>query len=161
MISTTNKKDDSAISGLLGNLTRPRQSEKVIPNALEKGVFTIEAGSYVCAKVNSVPDSGEHFMVSKDNTEITVVTREENVKYLDLLEIGKERYGIILPASASSSRTSDFLAAISSALSGAGLDFLILSTYSKDYLLVKVSLLGQARQALLSLGMTEMPSRKG
>ena len=48
-----------------------------------------------------------------------------------------------------------FLAAVSEAISAAGMDILIVSTYSKDYIMVKKNLTQKTKKILLSLGFQE------
>lgn len=47
------------------------------------------------------------------------------------------------------------MATVSGAIAEAGMNILIVSTYSKDYVMVKADKLGKAREVLIGLGFTE------
>ena len=116
--------------------------------------FSIEDGMFVYAKVKSWPDEN-HFMVTKDGDEITVVTQSENVTTLDLIERNKDDYRLIALNVAIPFYCVGFLARISQAIADSGMNILIVSTYSKDYVLVKADQLEDARDTLLKLGFSE------
>jgi hypothetical protein len=112
----------------------------------------LHEGRYIVVKVKTSPPIDDHFMVSKDQDEITVVTKEENLGKLDLIEKNKDFYvafelKISLPFYAVG-----FLAAVTGAMGDRGMNNLVISTYSKDYLFVRVEHLEKATQALLDLG---------
>lgn len=147
------KKEERPITNLLGNLTRSQQNE--IEEMLHKSTFVIHHGHYVYAKVNSKPEKGKHLMVFDDDSEITVITKEENLRDLDLLERNKEDYALIrLTPSAPSSI--GFLAAISDVLAKQKISIMSVSSYSKDYLLINVKHLENAKKALTTLGLKEL-----
>ena len=119
---------------------------------IESSSFALHEGRYIYAKVKTAPAIDDHFMVSKDQDEVTVVTKEENLGKLDLIEKNKDFYvafelKISLPFYAVG-----FLAAVTSAMGDRGMNNLVISTYSKDYLLVREEYLEKATQALLDLG---------
>jgi len=51
--------------------------------------FQTQPGVYVYAKVRSFSEVDDHFLVAKDNDEITVVTLERNLESLALIERNK------------------------------------------------------------------------
>lgn len=53
---------------------------------IEQSSFIIQEGVYVYTQVKTAPQIDKHFLVSKDQDEITVVTRSENLPELDLIE---------------------------------------------------------------------------
>lgn len=112
-------------------------------------------GTFVYAKVKKVPQSGDHFMVSQDKDEITVVTLEENLDSLDIVERNKESYSLISLNVSVPFYAVGFLAAVSTAIAKGGMNILIVSTYSKDYILIKKEKLDNARQTLTDLGFKE------
>jgi hypothetical protein len=119
---------------------------------IESSTFVFQDGRFIVAKVKTAPAIDDHFMVSKDRDEITVVTKEENLEKLDLIEKNKDFYvafelKISLPFYAVG-----FLAAVTGAMGERGMNNLVISTYSKDYLFVRVEHLEKAQQALLDLG---------
>lgn len=57
--------------------------------------FRVEDGVYVYAKVATLSNINEHFMVTSDKDEITVVTKEKNLGSLDLIERNMDNYKLI------------------------------------------------------------------
>jgi hypothetical protein len=110
----------------------------------------IHKGRYAYLKAESVPE-GKHFMISRDETETTVVTEErfvesvpykEAVKWFKLFEIKVSAPFIAL----------GFLAKIAQTVADEGLNILIVSTFSKDYILVREETQERAASALAALG---------
>jgi len=127
-----------------------------IENILQASSFQIEAGRFVYAKVAQVPDADVHFMICQDADEITVVTKEENVEGLKLIERNKDTYKLIALNVSVPFYSVGFLAAVSGAIAAAGMNILIVSTYSKDYILIKDDQIENARTALHKLGLQEI-----
>jgi hypothetical protein len=122
---------------------------------IRRSSFEVIEGRFIYAKVSAYPREDIHFMVSKDSDEITVVTKAVNLGKLRLIEKNKETYTLIALNVAIPFYSVGFLAAVSKAIADRGLDILIISTYSRDYILVKKSELGKARPALKELGFQE------
>ncbi|MCL4419084.1 ACT domain-containing protein [Patescibacteria group bacterium] len=99
--------------------------------------FILHEGRFVYAKVEIAPPTGKHFLISKDSDEITVVTKEENIGELDLIEKNKDYYSLIELKVSLPFYAVGFLATVSSAIANKGMNILIVSTYSKDYILVR------------------------
>lgn len=123
---------------------------------IEQSSFEIQDGIYIYAKVSSKP-STDHFMISQDKDEITVVTTEDKLGELDLIERNKDNYKLIALNVSVPFYSVGFLATVSSAIAKGGMNILIISTYSKDYIMVKEDRLEEAKEVLLSLGFTERP----
>lgn len=121
---------------------------------IEQSNFEIKDGFYVYAKVALKPNT-DHFMVSQDTDEITVITTEDKLSQLDLTERNKDNYKLIALSVSIPFYSVGFLATVSGAIAKAGLNILIVSTYSKDYIMVKEDKLGKAKEVLLSLGFKE------
>jgi hypothetical protein len=119
---------------------------------IDSSTFTLHDGRYIVAKVKTAPPIDDHFMVSKDQDEITVVTREENLSKLDLIEKNKDFYVALELKVSLPFYAVGFLAAVTNAIGSRGMNNLVISTYSKDYLFVRVEHLEKATQALLDLG---------
>ncbi|MCW5824575.1 MAG: ACT domain-containing protein [Cyanobacteria bacterium TGS_CYA1] len=120
---------------------------------LSNSTFVIEPGVYIYTKVNSMPCKDEHFLVAKDADEITVVTRQGNLDKLDLIERNKDDYCLIALNVSIPFYSVGFLATVSSAFAAKGHNILIVSTYSKDYLMVRDDLRKDAEEILTSLGL--------
>lgn len=76
-------------------------------------------------------------MVTRDAMEITVVTREENLGDLDVIAVNADRWLLLAIDCANPFYCVGFIAKISAALSGAGFDILVVSTFSCDWVFVK------------------------
>ncbi|HLD20847.1 MAG TPA: ACT domain-containing protein [Patescibacteria group bacterium] len=116
--------------------------------------FVIKDGIFVYAKVKNWPN-GNHFMVAKDEDEITVVTESRNLPLLDLIERNKDDYRLIALNVSIPFYCIGFLAKVSETIAECGMNILIVSTYSKDYILVKADRIIDARNTLLKLGFSE------
>lgn len=132
------------------------QITKEAREILSNSTFVIEPGVYVYTKVRCVPDSGEHFLVTKDKDEITVVTLQENLGQLDLIERNKDDYCLIALNVSIPFYSVGFLAAISSAFAEHGHNILIVSTYSKDYVMVRNDLRDKGSIILENMGLREL-----
>ncbi|MBU1177610.1 ACT domain-containing protein [Patescibacteria group bacterium] len=128
-----------------------RELAEIIKNS----TFTVAAGRFVYIKAASLPTGGGHFMVTQDQDEITVVTQEDNLSQVDFIEKNKDFYKLIALNVSVPFYCVGFLEAISEGISAAGLNILIISTYSKDYIMVKDDCWFQARKVLLKLGFQE------
>ena len=126
--------------------------DKKLNEIIKKSTFEIQEGRFVYAKVRTPPEINRHFMISQDEDEITVVTREENLEDLDLIEKNKEFYKLIALNVAVPFYSVGFLATVSGAIAKEGMNILIVSTYSKDYIMVKEECLEKAKKVLLELG---------
>lgn len=115
--------------------------------------FEIKQGSYIYAKVAEVPAATENFfMVSRDEDEITVVAQESEAGKLKILEKNKDTYALIALNVSVPFYSVGFLAAVTHAIAEAGMNILVVSTYSKDYIMVKSDCARRAADELLKLG---------
>lgn len=125
---------------------------KGIDEIIKQSSFSFHAGRYIYAKASKAPPVGNHFLVSKDKDEVTVVTKEENLKELELIEKNKDFYSLIELKVSVPFYAVGFLATVSEAIAKEGMNILIVSTYSKDYILVREGHINKAIKILLSLG---------
>ena len=126
-----------------------------IEKIIRESTFKVEKGRFAYAKVLKTPDAENHFMVSKDADEITVVTKEENLSKLTLVERNRDFYRLIALNVSIPFYSVGFLATVSQAIAKEGVNILIVSTYSKDYILVKDDMIENARSVLSKLGFQE------
>lgn len=126
-----------------------------ITEIIKESTFEVQEGRYIYGRVKSIPKVGNHFMVTKDEDEVTVVTKEENLDRLELLERYKDNYSLIALNVSIPFYSVGFLATVSEAVAKEGMNILIVSTYSKDYILVKEDKLDKAKKVLFSLGFKE------
>jgi hypothetical protein len=125
-----------------------------VKDILEQSSFTVIPGVWLCVKVRTVPQA-RHFMIAQDNDEITVVTEKERVGELDTIERNKDERSLISLNVSIPFYSVGFLAAISSAIAEAGMNILIISTFSKDYILINQDSLEKAKDVLLKLDIKE------
>ncbi len=111
----------------------------------------VKPGRYAYLKADSLVETKGHFLVSQDQDEITVVTKEENlgtvehsdeVKWFKLCEVKVSKPFLV----------KGFIAAITGAIANADLNVLVVSTFSKDYILVREETAPKAINALEVLG---------
>lgn len=121
----------------------------------KKSSFAVSKELYVYAKVKSVDSMTPHFMVSQDKDEITVVTEEKNIPALDVIEKNGNLWRLV-SLNLDTPFMAGTLAALNSACAAKGLNNLVVSTYSKDYLIVKDSQTAQIKQVLETLGFSEV-----
>lgn len=115
--------------------------------------FEIFPDIYIYAKVGAVPSCpADHFMVTADLDEYTVVTKSDNLSQLLLIERNKDDYRLISLNVSVPFYSVGFLAVVADAFAQGGMNILMVSTYSKDYLLVRADLIYQAEQILLTMG---------
>ena len=110
----------------------------------------VHSGRYAYLKAQETAINN-HFLVSKDKDEITVVTEEanvpnvqygEDVKWFKLIEIK-----VSLPFLAKG-----FLAKVTKTIAYEDLNVLVVSTFSKDYILVREETYEVAVEALKKVG---------
>lgn len=122
---------------------------------IAQSTFGIVPGVFVYAKVRRVDASADHFLITRDADEITVVTSAAKLAALDLIERNKDDYCLIAMNVAVPFYSVGFLATVSDAFAKNGMNILLVSTYSKDYMLVRHDLLAEAKGVLSSLGFQE------
>lgn len=123
-----------------------------INKIIQNSTYKIAEGIFIYAKVKEMPQNGGHFMVSKDTDEITVVTEEKNLGGLEIVERNKENYKLIALNVSTPFYAVGFLATVTSAIAKEGMNVLVVSTYSKDYILVKEENILKTEEILLKLG---------
>ena len=76
-------------------------------------------------------------MITRDAYETTVVTTEDLLGDVEVLDINADRWLLLAIDCANPFYCVGFIAKISAALSGAGMDILVVSTFSCDWVFVK------------------------
>jgi hypothetical protein len=94
---------------------------------------------------------GAPFLIVEDRDEVTVVVREDDVDGTPYL--AREGWYRLLEVRVAQPFTAvGFLASITDAIAARGLNVLVVSTFSKDYLLVRDASVQSAIEALRGLG---------
>ena len=95
-------------------------------------------------------------MVTRDELETTVVTEVEHLRHVEVLERNADRWQLLTIDCASPFYSVGFIARISEVLSGAGIDILVVSTFSRDWVLVKEEDGPKAAALLEGIGLTNI-----
>ena len=110
------------------------------------------AGTYRYVSARSGLHTARHLMITRDARETTVVTTEEQLGDVDVVAMNADRWMLLAIDCANPFYCVGFIAKISAALSGAGLDILVVSTFSCDWVFVKESDAERAATLLRGLG---------
>ena len=94
---------------------------------------------------------GDHFLVSKDADEVTIVTEEKNMDSVNFSQATK-RFKLYEIRPVTPFLAVGFIATVTRAIADQELNVLVVSTYSKDYILVKEETSNNAAEALKKLG---------
>ena len=113
-------------------------------------------GVYVWAQVRDVGDEGKHLLIARDEKETTVVTSPENVASLDVIETNRDRWLLLSIDCANPFYCVGFIADIAARLGAAGLDILVISTFSRDLFFVKEEEGERAAGVLRGMGMAQV-----
>jgi hypothetical protein len=118
----------------------------------------LHRGRYAYLQVKGKENLGEHFLVSQDKDEVTVITEEANVskvrytkevKWFKLIEV---RIAAEFTKTDYWAKLLGFWATVTGAIADAGLNILTVSTFSKDYMLIREEKIDIAVAALKKLG---------
>lgn len=121
---------------------------------METSTYTLDGKSYYYCKVATMPASlGKHLLVSKDDMEITVVTSDPSD--LDLIEKNENKWALI-DFKPSAAYVKGTILLLAEALFNIDSNILVISTYSKDYTLVKEQDLEKVENALVDIGVRRM-----
>ena len=116
------------------------------------------AGTYRFVSARGVAHPEKHLMITRDEFELTVVTKEEHLGDVDVLDINADRWLLLAIDCANPFYCVGFIARISAALSGAGMDILVVSTFSCDWVFVKEADGPRAAELLRAAGFRESPA---
>jgi hypothetical protein len=124
-----------------------------ISSVLRTSRFEVLEGTYVFVKSAHLPSVANHFLVVNDGEETTVVTRVENLDGLSVVERNADELALIALNVSVPFYAVGFLASVSSALARLGINLLIVSAFSRDFVLVRRDRVGDAESALVELGL--------
>ncbi|MBI2581460.1 ACT domain-containing protein [Candidatus Woesearchaeota archaeon] len=110
----------------------------------------VHKGRYAYLKMRKTP-AGTYFMVAKDSDEITIVAEEKQLGGLTY-ESAIKWFKLIEFRVAKPFVSTGFLAKISQAIAQRGINLLIVSTFSKDYVLVREERVNDTVAALRKAG---------
>lgn len=122
---------------------------------IKTSTFKVHDGSWVYAKVAGQPKLDDCFMLSRDDDEVTAVFEASKSSNFEVIDQNKDLRKLIEIKVSAPFYAVGFLAAITKVISSKGCNNLLVSTYSKDYVLVTEAQFETAKQALLELGFKE------
>lgn len=114
--------------------------------------FYLEPEVFYFVDAVSVGDPKLHRLICRDDKEITVVTTEVGLADLTIRSQNKEQWRLLVINCANPFYCVGFLQSIASAMTAVGLDILLVSTFSRDYVFVKNQQTEQAMAVLLDIG---------
>jgi hypothetical protein len=120
--------------------------------------FSIDEVTYVYVSVNEVQQAEQHLMVLRDGNETTVVTSIENVPLPGTIQVNKEKWRLLNIRCGNPFYCVGFIASITNAFANAGIDIVIISSFSNDLVLVMQQDLEKAAAVLVSIGFTSKTS---
>jgi hypothetical protein len=119
---------------------------------IDSSWFTIDEGTYVYTHVKEVTHAEKHLMVVREVDEITVLTEISNLPAVNYLQGNKENWKLINIRCGNPFYCVGFIAHITGVLANAGIDIVLISTFSKDLVLVIEKDLQQAVSILIEVG---------
>lgn len=119
---------------------------------IDSSWFTIDEGTYVYTHVKEVTDAEKHLMVVRDVDEITVLTEISNLPDINYLQRNKENWKLINIRCGNPFYCVGFIAHITGMLANAGIDIVLVSTFSKDLVLVMENDLKDTVSVLVGAG---------
>ncbi|WP_306520744.1 ACT domain-containing protein [Rheinheimera sp.] len=114
--------------------------------------FYIEPDIFYYVAALDVKTPELHRLICRDDKEITVVTTEAGLTDLTIQSQNQEQWRLLVINCANPFYCVGFLQSISSAMTAAGLDILLISTFSRDYVFVAQHHLAQAVVILQNIG---------
>lgn len=122
-----------------------------LEQVIRESVISVVNGRYAVAKVRDIKNINSHFAICQDETETTVITAEEFLSEIE--PIAMETWFKLIEIRVSQPfGAPGFLATASTAIARFGVNVFIVSTFSKDYILLRENDLGLGLRALDALG---------
>ncbi|HEX6085016.1 MAG TPA: ACT domain-containing protein [Thermoanaerobaculia bacterium] len=108
------------------------------------------AGTYRWASVRAVRNCERHLLIARDEKETTVVT--QHLDDVDVIDVNPDAWLLVSIDCANPFYCAGFISRISAPLSAAGIDILVISTFSRDWLFVKQDEAARAAAVLVDAG---------
>lgn len=125
-----------------------------IDEIIKNSSFKIVDGYYNVAKVSGECDADKCFMIVKDDLETTVIY--DRKQKIDKIISEQIDYKLIAINVAVPFFSTGFIATISSSFSKNNISVLVVSTFSRDYFMVKTENLYKAEMILIKLGLIKL-----
>lgn len=124
-----------------------------LEEAIRKSPAIVHREPYTVAKVRRPPVQGDHFAVFMDESETTVITRESQLQRCEVLDV-EQPFALIEFRVSVPFQAPGFLARICGCLGACGINVLVYSTFSRDYVLVRYDDLDVTVRVLREAGFT-------
>jgi hypothetical protein len=118
---------------------------------MRNSLASVMPGRFAMVKVQEIEKEANYFFLANDGEENTMVVKEANLSQVRYEEIQKW-FKLIRLAVSVPFFSVGFLAKVASAIADRGINILIISTYSNDYLLIRENDVEAAFEALKALG---------
>lgn len=130
----------------------PEQPTVALDEVIRSSWFTVEPGNFVYTRVREVGDPSPHLLVIHEREDITVVTEEQNLRALGVIDRNAESWKLITVRCGNPFYCVGFIAYITGALARKGIDIVLTSSFSNDLILVMEKNLAAAHETLLEIG---------
>ena len=128
---------------------------ETLKSIINSSSFLVHPGEYVYAKVSGQPKLEDAFMLSRDEDEVTAVFDKPNINKFEIIEQNKDLRKLIEIKISKPFYATGFIAAVTQAISSKGCNNLVVSTYSKDYVLLTLEHFEKGKAALIEIGFKE------
>ena len=118
--------------------------------------FTIDPRTFVYASVQQISDAEKHLMITRDGIEITIVTDVNNFPLAGGCVVNKEKWKLVNIRCGNPFYCIGFIAFITGSLANAGIDIVLVSSFSNDLVLVMEKDMDQAVHILKEIGFKEL-----
>lgn len=124
-------------------------SSRILEDIIADSKFRF-AGTYFWASARAVRNVDRHLLIARDEKETTVVT--QHLEDIDAIEVNPDRWLLVSIDCANPFYCVGFIASISAPFREAGLDILVVSAFTRDWVFVKESEASKAAQILIAAG---------
>ena len=127
------------------------QSEKSLEEVVCTSFVRVVQGRFAMIKVVELAVPTDCFLVTRDEDEVTAVIEEKMLATVNYLDIQKW-FKLIEIVVSVPFFTVGFIASVTTSLAQKGLNVLVISTFSKDYFMVREQKIAVATESLRELG---------
>lgn len=121
--------------------------------------FYLEKDIFYFVEAERVGNPEWHRLICRDDKEITVVTTQSGLADLVIKSQNQEQWRLLVINCANPFYCVGFLQSIAAAMTSAGIDILLVSTFSRDYVFVKNSQCDMAVHTLCGIGFVKRAGR--
>ena len=114
--------------------------------------FYLESDCYYFVDASAVGDASLHRLICRDDKEMTVVTTQSGLADLVIKSQNQDQWRLLVINCANPFYCVGFLQSIAAAMTSVGIDILLVSTFSRDYVFVKNSQCDMAVHTLCGIG---------